>query len=210
MTTRILVNGEIVLGYTVNENEGVEVEISQTIKDRKNRVSIERLRYVGGEVIDMIDQPGFYVVPKNEGESFLLYCQPVLGGQWVDMHYQDRKRLTMENGVIMLKALNAELIEEYIRLMQSEISKATNKNLLFGTILIALLSVLQNNSTNTPIVNAIKALFAQGVPQLEELLSEHREKVEKIVKDVLPTLKGIINNYIEYQEEIENIVTPPE
>jgi len=61
-------------------------------------VGLERLRWNGEEIIDLLDLTEMWVRPVAGG--FVLHAVPVAGAQRLDMTWADRKRLVLVNGVV--------------------------------------------------------------------------------------------------------------
>jgi predicted ATPase len=70
------------------------VEIGRVPKN----AGLERLRWNGEEIIDLLDVAEMWVRPVAGG--FVLHVIPVAGAQRLDMTWADRKRLVLVNGVV--------------------------------------------------------------------------------------------------------------
>ena len=66
------------------------------------KVGLERLRWTGSELVDLADLPSMWV--RKKGGSFELHALRVPGSQRVTMTYNQRKRLTDDNGLYRILA----------------------------------------------------------------------------------------------------------
>lgn len=87
-----ILDTDIIVGWAVGQ-EGTEV--GQPPKG----VGLERLRFDGRLILDLMDLSEMWVEPVSGG-GFVLHALEVPGSQLVKMSYADRRNLVMESGVI--------------------------------------------------------------------------------------------------------------
>ena len=66
-------------------------------------VGLERLRFDGTKIVDLADLSSMWV--ENQGGIFILHAVEVEESQQIEMTYNDRKRLTSNDGMIRLKTI---------------------------------------------------------------------------------------------------------
>lgn len=94
-------------------------------------VGLERLRWDGSKLVDLIDLKEMYVVFYHP-DIFELHAVEVKGSQLVTMTYADRKRLINDNGTIRLLTEAEEL--ERASLYQKQILKANTREVMTASL----------------------------------------------------------------------------
>lgn len=89
---KAILNRDIILQINTGETE---------IGAIPRGVGLERLRWDGSQIVDLVGMAGFWV--EHRGGVFVLHCVPVEGAQFVSMAYADRRRLMNDNGTIRLR-----------------------------------------------------------------------------------------------------------
>ena len=88
-------------------------------------VGLERLRFDGVALVDLMDLSSIWVEPVHGG-GFILHAVEVPGAQLVEMRYTDRGNLVMEaSGLVRVLAL--EEIEQRELALQSGMLKASTR-----------------------------------------------------------------------------------
>lgn len=167
-------------------------------------VGLERLRWTGSSIVDLADLSQIWVRHLN-GDAFDFHATEQTGAQLVTMTYQDRKKLTIDEGVIRLKT-SQELEDD---------EKALNIQMLKNTLRKKLKD--SNGDSSDQIADAFKLIFilivyVRNKPQvLEDFLDSIIPDIKDVydldtVKDNLiargHTLKQELPTYYQAKEDI--------
>lgn len=137
---------------------------------------LERIRWTGEKLVDLAGLSQIWVSPLG-GKSFDLHAHQMPGSQLVDMEYVDRKRLTIDNGLIRLKTED-ELISE----------KKASKILIEKNKVRRRLA-LKNGDTSDQLADAYKLIF-----MLIEYIREPTPAIEKLLDIIIPEIKDIYSD----------------
>lgn len=116
-------------------NEDIIVKISATapteVGSIPKKVGLERLRYDGKKVVDLLDLKTIYVRKENGG--FSLHAIPVKNSQAVSMTYKDRKNLTVDTDgtirILSTKEIADKQIEEEESILKNKLRRTLKKSL---------------------------------------------------------------------------------
>lgn len=99
---RAIVRNTRIIKLTADIDQGIEVgEIPY-------RVGLERLRWNGSEIIDLYYLDKFYVDRKTK----ILYAHPVPNSDLVEMNYNDRKKLIIDNETKKLRIKTKQEVDQ--------------------------------------------------------------------------------------------------
>jgi len=187
----------------VHITERGDTEIGN-IPKRLKRVGLERLRFDGRKVVDLAELSKIWVEPLSDG-GFLLHAVEVPNSQLVDMQYDQRRLLTVDNGAIRVKTA-AELQSDAIagsktllnRQLKRNIKRAAggyDKQLLsvFALVTICLYYARTSDNRLEPWIDDILADLQQAFP-----FSRLRDDI-KVLAERMRTVLG------SYYEGVDNI-----
>jgi hypothetical protein len=195
---KAILNEDIILQFSQTP---VAVEVGRVPKG----VGMERLRFNGHRVVDLMDLAVIYVRPI--GPSFELHAVQVLGSQAVNMSYTDRGRLFKEkNG--MIRILNedeqdARKIQELLsqlkaRHRSSLKSKVSDeKDMLADAFKLIFLLIVYSRNPYPMIGN----FFDQLIPIIKDIYD-----LAGFKDDMLDLMTKLKTKQIKYNEKKQNIV----
>lgn len=175
---------------TITENGDTEI-------GRLPKVGLERLRFNGSKVIDLVTVGQMWI--RYEKGFFTLHIVQVRDSQLVNMTYSDRKYLIVEGGVIVVKTQvqrDAEALQVKKDILKTRLREKIKNEL--GTMneqisdaykLIAILIVYARNPGNTVLGNYMDEL-------LPELVAAYPfDRVKGSLKRAVITLKTMLTDY---------------
>lgn len=151
-------------------------------------VGLERLRWTGAEVVDLMDLQAMWVEPV--GGAYVLHAIPVQNSQHVEMRYADRKLLIAGNGGIRLKSekeITEEKVKKKIQTLLSRISAASDNAFLLDVIKLLYAFIIAQRQPN----EQLGAWFDTQIADMGATFdwTAERARMEKLI-DLLKTKMG--------------------
>ncbi len=169
-------------------------------------VGIDRLRWTGSELVDLLYLTEIYVVEEAIG-VFSFHAREIPGSQLVTMQYTDRKDLINDNGTIRVKTVQERLDEQTAKLIQRAKSKATSamgkqmgmvvEQFMFTQRLMYVLiwSLRTGNAQGLQFVDnyltEMGTLFDLADPNFKADLIADYKKIKAVIKDYYQDLEDV-------------------
>jgi len=199
-----IVKGDKVLG--ISEKKG-NIKIGTPPKG----VGLERLRWDAKKkvVIDLATLSQIWVRHLS-GDAFDLHATEQPGAQLVDMAYQDRKRLTLDNGQIRLKTreeIETEKTNEQLLMLKNRLRKRLDSKNgdpqdhiadAFKLIFMLIVFVRLKPASLADFFDAI-------IPNIKDTYPEDLAKAT--LTNIVKELKTEMADYYQEKEEIKNPLT---
>ena len=163
------------------------------------KVGLERLRWNGANLVDLMDLTAMYVEPLP-GASFCLHAVEVPGSQLVAMTYADRRRLTIDAaGAIRLKTeqeLQDEATaqqarqEEQVKLLSIALATGSVDKQLYHLrqlVILVIYYVLTGNAT-------AKTLLTELLNELKDIYTP--AEVQSSLKTMIAQLRALEESFI--------------
>ena len=186
---KAILKDDQIIKLTISDDVGVE------IGSIPRGVGLERLRFDGERIVDLVDLDSIWVEFING--FFILHCVPVRSSVLVEMNYTDTKRLVNDNGTIRLKTFEEEMKEAKQRRKDGEINRIRKSlNSSVGTD-------VERDILNDKLLYIMIKAIVDGTPEYLTFLSNYLTKMEQFVnidkeKDeilhVIENKKNVINN----------------
>lgn len=180
-----------------------DTEIGNIPPDKKP-IGLERLRFDGEWIVDLADLTEIWV--KHIGEDYFeLHAIEVPGSQLVGMHYRDRIKLTIDEGIIRLKTdeeLQAESRARKIAQAGNRLARKLNRDIgglerqLLDAYKLILALIVYARLQPQQLANFFDLL----IPEIKDTFP-----LERVRDELIGAAKSLKSFVDEYYQEIDKI-----
>jgi hypothetical protein len=165
---RAILNNDMVVSLVMNETDGTE--IGNIPKD----IGLERLRFNGTELLDLVELSAFWVESVLGG--FVLHCIQIPNAQYIEMSFTDRKYLIYNDGSLRLKTqeeIDAEIYNADLLVLKTKLR----------TKLKETMGDIQDQHMQTLAFVCALIVYARLQPQA---LADFFDEIIPDIKDIFP------------------------
>jgi hypothetical protein len=165
---RAILNNDMIVSLVMNETDGTE--IGNIPKD----IGLERLRFNGTELLDLVELSAFWVESVLGG--FVLHCIQIPNAEYIEMAYADRKYLVYNSGTLRLKTqeeIDAEIYNSDLLVLKTKLNSKLKESM--GDI--------QDQNMQTLAFVCALIVYARLQPQA---LADFFDEIIPDIKDIFP------------------------